>query len=60
MSPRPNRRSPPQRLAKPRLTRAALFWLCVYLGVPFVGLGVLADGLVQWLTGRCTGLWCLF
>lgn len=47
-------------LPKARLTRAALFWILLYLGLPVLGLGVLLDVLVQWLTGRCTGVWCWF
>lgn len=49
-----------KRLPKARLTRKALFWLLVYLGLPVLVLGLLLDVLVQWLTGHCTGVWCWF
>ncbi len=49
-----------QRLHEPRLTLLAAFWGIVYFGLPVLGLGLMLDILVQWVTGRCVGLWCWF
>ena len=48
------------RLEEPRLTLWAAFWALVYLGLPAAVLGLILDGLIQWGTGRCLGLWCYF
>jgi hypothetical protein len=48
------------RLEEPRLTLWAGVWALVYLGLPAVLLGLILDGLIQWSTGRCLGLWCYF
>ena len=48
------------RIAEPRPTLWAVFWVTVYLILPVMGLGMLIDLLVQWATGHCVGLWCLF
>lgn len=48
------------RLAEPRLTAMAAVWGIVYFGLPVLALGLLLDVLVQWVTGRCVGLWCYF
>lgn len=48
------------RLLEPRLTAMAAFWGVVYFGLPVLALGLLLDMLVQWITGRCIGLWCFF
>jgi hypothetical protein len=48
------------RIAEPRPTLWAVFWVIVYLIVPVMVLGMVIDLLVQWTTGHCTGLWCLF
>jgi hypothetical protein len=48
------------RIAEPRPTLWAVFWVIVYLIVPVMALGTVVDLLVQWITGHCTGLWCLF
>lgn len=42
-----------------RLTGAGWVLCLVYLGVPVLVLGNLADLLVQWLFGWCVGLWCV-
>lgn len=49
-----------QRLPEPRLTAMAAVWGFVYAGLPLLALGLLLDFLVQWASGRCVGLWCLF
>ena len=48
------------RIAEPRPTLWAVFWVIVYLIIPVMALGMVIDLLVQWTTGHCTGLWCLF
>lgn len=48
------------RIAEPRPTLWAVFWVFIILIVPVLALGMLIDGLVQWATGQCVGLWCLF
>ena len=47
-------------IAEPRPTLWAVFWVIVYLILPVMALGMVIDLLVQWTTGHCTGLWCLF
>jgi hypothetical protein len=46
------------RIAEPRPTLLAAFWVLLYLLLPVLLIGMLLDLLVQWLTGYCTGLWC--
>ena len=46
------------RLEEPRLTLWATFWALVYLGLPVAVVGLVLDGLIQWATGQCLGLWC--
>ena len=48
------------RISEPRPTLWAVFWVIVYLILPVMALGSLVDLLVQWSTGQCTGLWCMF
>ncbi len=48
------------RLPEPRLTPWAAFWVFVYFGLPVLALGLLMDTVVQWISGRCVGLWCYF
>jgi hypothetical protein len=48
------------RLPEARPTLWAAFWGFVVFGVPVLVLGLLLDGLVQWVSGRCVGLWCYF
>lgn len=48
------------RIAEPRLTGAAWLWGMVYAGLPLLGLGMLIDGVIQAVTGQCTGVWCWF
>lgn len=48
------------RLPEARLTPWAAFWAFVYFGLPVLALGLLLDVLVQWVSGRCVGLWCYF
>lgn len=49
-----------QRIAEPRPTWAAVFWVLFYLALPLLVLGVLIDMVVQYTTGMCTGVWCWF
>jgi hypothetical protein len=49
-----------QRIAEPRPTLWAVVWAVVYLVLPVMILGMCADGLVQLITGHCTGFWCWF
>lgn len=48
------------RLEEPRLTRIALMWVLLYVGLPVISLGLLMDFVIAWMTGRCIGLWCYF
>jgi len=48
------------RIAEPRPTLWAVFWIMVYLILPVLAVGTLIDWLVQFSTGYCVGLWCLF
>ena len=48
------------RLESPRLTGWGFAMLAASIAAPVLGLGLLADLLVQVWTGRCLGLWCLF
>lgn len=45
---------------KPRITAAGWLMILAYLGVPAMLAGGLLDLLVQWTTGQCLGVWCLF
>ena len=59
------RRSPVQtvmghRLPEPRLTWGAAAMALLYLGVPVLAVGMVIDALIQLTTGRCTGVWCWF
>lgn len=47
-------------LPEPKPTLWAAFWALVWIGLPALGIGLLLDFLVQWITGRCFGLWCYF
>lgn len=47
-------------LGKPRMTLAGWVLLLMFVGLPVMGLGALADFLTQIFTGRCIGVWCLF
>ena len=49
-----------QRIAEPRPTLMAAFWVLFYLALPLLVLGVAIDVLVQYATGVCTGVWCWF
>ena len=46
------------RIPEPRLTARALWLFVLLVLLPVFLLGSLADLLVQWLFGVCTGLWC--
>ena len=48
------------RIEEPRLTRMAWVWGMVILGGPILLLGMAMDGVVQAITGQCTGVWCWF
>ena len=45
---------------KPRITAAGWLLILIYLGVPAMVLGGAMDFLVQWITGDCLGVWCMF
>jgi hypothetical protein len=47
------------RIAEPRPTLWAVFWVLMYLVLPVLAVGMLIDALVQLATGHCVGLWCL-
>ena len=46
------------RLPEPRLTWGAAAMAVLYLGVPVLAVGMVIDALIQLTTGRCTGVWC--
>ena len=46
------------RIPEPRLTARAFGLFALLVLLPVFLLGCLADLLVQWLFGVCTGLWC--
>jgi len=48
------------RLPEPRLTWGAAAMAPLYLGVPVLAVGMVIDALIQLTTGRCTGVWCWF
>jgi len=48
------------RIEEPRLTGAAWWWGMWYLGLPILLLGMAVDGVIQAITGQCTGVWCWF
>lgn len=48
------------RLPESRPTIFAVLWLMIYLGTPLLLFGLVLDGLFQWATGVCVGVWCLF
>ena len=59
------RRAPVQtvmghRLPEPRLTWGAAAMALLYLGVPVLAVGMVIDALIPLTTGRCTGVWCWF
>jgi len=43
---------------KPRITLRGYALLLLYLGLPAMIIGGAIDGFIQWVTGRCVGLWC--
>lgn len=43
---------------KPRITLLGYALLLLYLGLPAMIIGGAIDGFIQWVTGRCVGLWC--
>lgn len=48
------------RIEEPRLTHMAWVWGMVILGGPILLLGMAVDGVIQAITGQCTGVWCWF
>jgi len=48
------------RIEEPRLTHMAWVWGMVILGGPILLLGMAIDGVIQLITGQCTGVWCWF
>jgi hypothetical protein len=47
-------------IEEPRLTGMAWLWGMLYVGGPILLLGMAVDGIVQAITGQCTGVWCWF
>lgn len=45
---------------KPRITPAGLVLIFVYLALPAMLIGAAIDLLIQLLSGRCVGIWCMF
>jgi len=45
-------------IAPPRITRAAVWLMFVYVGIPILVIGGLLDLAMQLIFGICTGLWC--
>ena len=45
---------------KPRITAAGWLLVVLYLGVPAMLIGAAIDFVVQWITGDCLGVWCMF
>lgn len=45
---------------KPRITAAGWLLILLYLGVPAMLIGGAVDLIIQWLTGQCLGVWCMF
>jgi hypothetical protein len=45
---------------KPKITPAGWILILFYLALPAMGLGAAIDLIVQLITGRCVGVWCLF
>jgi hypothetical protein len=56
----PAPRTTPHRphLPRARLTGWAVFWVLIYVGSPVFFLGLALDLLIQWVSGRCLGMWC--
>jgi hypothetical protein len=48
------------KLREPRATWWAGVWAAVYFGLPFLLITVLIDIAIEWVSGRCMGLWCYF
>lgn len=55
---KPNKSLSPE-IPGARLTGAGLLLCLLYLGLPVLVLGNLADFLVQWWFGWCVGFWCV-
>lgn len=49
-----------QRIPEPRPTVWAAVWAMLVLGLPVLVVGMAIDGLIQLVTGHCTGVWCYF
>ena len=47
------------RLPEPRLTLMAVWLAFLWIGLPILIIGGLADLIVQLVFGVCTGLWCI-
>gem|GEM_PF-994007 len=48
------------RLGGERLTLAGWAVLFAVFGLPVLVLGLILDGLAQWIFGWCLGVWCWF
>ena len=49
-----------QRLRGPRLTAAGWAFILLVFALPVLVLGVGLDVVLQWVLGRCLGVWCWF
>lgn len=49
-----------RRLPGERLTAAGWALIAAVFVLPALGLGLLVDGLLQWVFGWCLGVWCWF
>jgi len=45
---------------KPRITATGWLLILFYLGAPAMVIGGMIDLVLQWVTGQCIGVWCLF
>lgn len=48
-----------QKIAEPRLTLTAVWLAFLWIGLPILVIGGLADLIMQLVFGTCTGLWCM-
>jgi hypothetical protein len=47
-------------IPSPRLTGMGWLLILLYLGIPAMLIGGVLDFMLQIITGRCVGVWCLF
>lgn len=48
------------RLPRARLTARGWIFIALVFGLPVLGAGLVLDVLLQWILGRCLGVWCWF